>query len=145
MKMYRRFIHSLMDQEYKGSLAELSHSVILGSSEFVDKIKDRFLRGKQPDRELPALRDMTNRAGMDHVEQVVNSVLPSDEKLARQVKLYLFHRYSGKRLREIGERYGVSESGVSQASRRIRIRQKNDKKLAKLITKMVKELAVSNV
>jgi hypothetical protein len=32
------------------------HSVILGSREFVDEIKERFLRGKQPDRELAALR-----------------------------------------------------------------------------------------
>ncbi len=46
---------------------------------------------------------------------------------------------------EIGERYGVSESGVSQASQRIWIRQKNDKKLAKLITKMVKGPALLNV
>jgi REP element-mobilizing transposase RayT len=145
MKMYRSFVHTLMDQEYESPLAELSHSVILGSREFVDEIKDRFLRGKQPDRELPALRDITNRPGLGLIEQVVNSVLQSDEKMARQVKLYLCHRYSGKKLREIGERFGVSESGVTQASRRIRIKKKNDKKLGKVITKMVKELTLSNV
>ncbi|OEU82263.1 MAG: hypothetical protein BA865_04735 [Desulfobacterales bacterium S5133MH4] len=66
-------------------------------------------------------------------------------KLARQVKLYLCHRYSGKKLRKIAERFGVSESRATQASRRIRIKHKNDKKLGKLITKMVKELALSNV
>ena len=63
MKMYRSFVHTLMDQEYESPLAELSHSVILGTREFVDEIKDRFLRGKQPDRELPALRDITKTAG----------------------------------------------------------------------------------
>lgn len=85
----------------KRYLAELSHSVILDSSEFVDKIKDLFLRGKQPNRELLALKDMTSRAEMKHAEQVVHSVVPSDEKLGQQVKLYLCHRYSGERLREI--------------------------------------------
>jgi len=144
MKIYRSFVHSLMDQEYESPLAELSHSVILGSREFVDEIKDRFLRGKQPDRELPALREMTNRPGLDNIEHVIDSVLQSDEKLARQVKLYLCHRYSGKRLREIGERFGVSESGVTQASRRIGIKQQNNKKLRKLITNTLKQL-LSNV
>jgi len=71
--------------------------------------------------------------------------LAGDEKLAQQVKLYLCHRYSGKKLRKIAERFGVSESGVTQASRRIRIKHKNDKKLGKLIAKMVKELPLSNV
>ena len=145
MKIYRGFVHSLIDREYESPLAELSHSVILGSREFVDAIKDRFLRGKQLDRELPPLRDLTSRPGLDDIEQVVNAALDSDEKLARQVKLYFCHRYSGKKLREIGERFGVSESGVSQASGRIRTRQNNDKKFGKLITKMVRELTLSNV
>ena len=145
MKIYRSFVHSLMQEQYDSPLAELSHSVILGSKEFVDEIKDRFLRGKQPDRELPALREITNRPGLDDIEHIIDSVLQPDEKLARQVKLYLCHRYSGKRLREIGERFGVSESGVTQASRRIAIKQENDKKLEKLITKMVKKLPLSNV
>ena len=144
MKIYRSFVHSLMDQVYESPLAELSHSVILGSREFVEEIKDRFLIGKQPDRELPALREMTNRPGLDGIEHVVDLVFQSDQKLARQVKLYLCHRYSGKRLREIGQRFGVSESGVTQASRRIGTKQQNDKKLRKLITKTLKQL-LSNV
>ena len=145
MKIYRSFVHTLLDQEYESPLAEVSHSVILGSREFVDEIKDRFLRGKPLDRELPALRDITNRPGLDRIEQVVDAALQPDEKQARQVKLYLCHRYSGKKIRKIAERFGVIESGVTQASRRIRIKQKNDKKLGKLITKMVKELPLSNV
>jgi putative transposase len=145
MKIYRSFVHSLIDREYESPLAGPSHSAILGSREFVDAIKDTFLRGKQLDRELPALRDITNRPGLDDIEQVINAALHSDEKLARQVKLYFCHRYSGKKLREIGERFGMSESGVTQASGRIRKRQKNDKKFGKLIAKMVRELALSNV
>ena len=97
MKMYRDFVHTLVDQEYESPLSKLPHSVIL------------------------------------------------DEKLARQVKLFLFHRYSGKKLREIGNHFGVSESAVTHASRRIRVKQKNDKKLGKIILKIVKKLPLSNV
>jgi putative transposase len=79
------------------------------NQEFVADIKEGFLKGKQPDKELPALRDIRNRPGLDDLEHVVNSVLESDEKLARQVKLYLCHRYSGKKLREIAERFDMRQ------------------------------------
>jgi len=143
--MYRDFVHAVVDREHESPLAKLPHSVILGSGEFVDEIKDRFLRGKQPDRELPALREITDRPGLEVIKQRVDSVLQSDEKLARQFKLFLCHRYSGKKLREIGNQFGVSESAVTQASRRILVKQKNDKELEKIILKIVRKLPLSNV
>jgi transposase len=32
------------------------------------------------------------------------------------------HRFSGKKLRDIGKRFGISESSVTQASRRMKIK-----------------------
>jgi putative transposase len=145
MKMYRDFVYAVVDREYESPLAKLPHSVILGSGAFVDEIKERFLRGKQPDRELPALREITDRPGLEVINQLVDSVLQSDEKLARQVTLFLCHRYSGKKLREIGNQFGVSESAVTQASRRILVKQQDDRKLEKIILKIVKRLPLSNV
>ena len=142
MKMYRNFVQRLLDRQYQSPMAELSHSVILGSTEFVDEIRDRFLRGKPADRELPPLRETITRPGLDDIEEVVTATLQQDKKLARQVNLYLCLRYSGKKLREIGERFGVSESGVTQASRRIRTKMNSNKRLGKVIRKMVKELTL---
>ena len=59
--------------------------------------------------------------------------------------MYICHRYSGKKLSEIGARFGVTESVVTQASRSIRDRRHKDKKLEKLILKIVKELPLSIV
>ncbi|MBN1843198.1 MAG: hypothetical protein JW883_13075, partial [Deltaproteobacteria bacterium] len=56
----------------------------------------------------------------------------------RHILYQLCPRYRGKKLGKIGKQFGVSESGGTQASRRIRMKQENDKKFAKLITKMVK-------
>jgi chromosomal replication initiation ATPase DnaA len=77
--------------------------------------------------------------------KAVEAFLPSDVNLARQVKLHLCHRYSGRRLREIGEWFGVTESGVSQASRRIQDRQEEDRKLRLLVREIVKKASLSNV
>jgi len=62
---------------------------------------------------------MTDRPGIETIEQEVDSKIKNDSKLVRQVKMLLGHRYSGKKLSEIGARFGVSESGVTQASRRM--------------------------
>ena len=145
MKKYRNFVHSLMGRDYESPLNRTQHPVILGSREFIDEIKHRFLRDRQIDRELPVIRETMDRPRLEIIEQAVDSELESDERLARQLKLFLCHSYSGKKLREIGDRFSVSESAVTQASRRIRVKLRNDKKLEKLILKIVKRLPLSNV
>jgi hypothetical protein len=107
------------------------------------EIKDRFIRGKQPERDLPIVREMIDRPGIETIEQVVDSRLQNDVNLSRQVKMFLCHRYSGKKLNEIGARFGVTESAVTQASRRMRDKRHKDKELEKLILKIVKELSLS--
>ena len=145
MRKYRYFVQKLIDQDYQSPLDGIRHSVILGSREFIYEIKDRFLTDRQIDRELPILRETMDRPKLETIEHAVDSELESNKKLARQLKLFLCHSYSGMKLREIGDRFSVSESAVTQASRRIRIKIKNDKKLEKLILRIVKELPLSNV
>ena len=104
--------------------------------DFVDEIKSNFLKNRPPDRELPDLRDLPVRIGLAELENAVDRVVASDEKLARQVKRYFGHRYTGLRLKEIGSHFVISESGVTQASRRVRSRIEDDKKFARMIEKI---------
>lgn len=53
--------------------------------------------------------------------------------LSKKITLYLFHKYSDKRLREIGGFFGIGESAVSDASRRFGVILKKDRKLRKKI------------
>jgi len=145
MKKYRDFVHSLIGHTYRSPFVKTQNSFILGSEEFMDEIKDRFLRVSRNDRELPILRTIMDRPNMETIERAVDSELKLDAKLARQIKLFLCHRHSGLKLREIGDRFNVSESAVTQASYRIKIRLPNDKDLEKLVLKIVKRLNLSNV
>ena len=145
MRKYRNFVHKLIGQDYKSPLDGAQHSVMLGSEGFIKEIKESFLRNRGLDRELPIFRETMDRPKLEKIEGVVDSELESDERLGRQLKLFLCHRYSGMKLREIGDRFSVSESAVTQASRRIRNKLKNDKKLEKLIMKIIKKLPLSNV
>lgn len=145
MKQYKNFVYSFRDQEDKNPLARFSRSVILGGNEFVEEIKTRYLRYKQVDRNLPTLRDFSDQPGLSQIGKVVDSVLQTDKKLARRVKLHMCHRYSGMNLREIGKHFGLGESGVSQASRRICMKAEEDKKLKAIIKTIEARIVLSNV
>jgi chromosomal replication initiation ATPase DnaA len=56
-----------------------------------------------------------------------------EEKTGKKVSIYLSHRYSGMKLKEIGELFCMSESGVTQASRRLEKKIEEDKKLKKKV------------
>ena len=47
--------------------------------------------------------------------------------------LYLCHRYTWKRLKEIGEYFKVTESGVSQARHRVAVALEKDKKMSVIV------------
>jgi hypothetical protein len=59
------------------------------------------------------------------------------------VQIYLCHKISGQKLKDIGLHFGIGVSGVSQASRRVQI--KDDKKLKKKIDKIILDLDLSTV
>jgi len=54
--------------------------------------------------------------------------------LLKRVQIYLCHKFSGQRLKEIGLHFGIGVSGVSQTSRRVALQIKDDKRLKKKIT-----------
>jgi len=138
MKKYRAFIQSIMGTDYETPLSERLHAVILGSQDFVDEIKSNFLKDRSPDRELPDLKDLTERIGLAEIVKSVDRIVAPNEKLAWQVKLYFSHCYTRLKLKEIGGYYGISESGVTQASRRVRSRVEADKKFARMIKQIAK-------
>lgn len=57
---------------------------------------------------------------------IVDSQMRADDKLARNIMIHLCHKYSGKKLKEIGTYFGIGESGVSQTSLRAKERSKRD-------------------
>jgi hypothetical protein len=140
MRRYRDFIQAGMEVGCDDPLAELKHSVILGSGQFVAEIRDRFLKHKVLDRDLPALRTLLKKPSPDQIEQAVDAVLLAEPKLARQVKLHLCHRFSGLTLTEIGLRFGVGPSGVTQASQRVALRRSKDKSLRKIVNQIKKNI-----
>ena len=115
------------------------------SSDFIAHIKDNFISAKKPDKELPALKELVKKASMQDIFEAVESVFPQDKALARNVKMYLCQKYTGKKLKEIGLQFGIGESGVSQSCRRVTQKIEKDKKLKKKIDRLEKQMNMSRM
>lgn len=144
-RKYRLFVDSVIGREYENPLVETVASTILGRTDFVKEITQKYLSGKQKDRNLPALRQLSRRPTTEKIIDTVKSVIVDDEKLSKTASIHFCHRYSGATLKEIGTRFGIGESAVSQASRRFAIRAANDSKLKKTVKKIEGAINVSSV
>jgi len=68
---------------------------------------------------------------MQNIFEVVELVLTEDKDLAKNVKMYLCQRYTGKKLKDIGLHFGIGEFGVLQACRSVTHKIDKNKKLKK--------------
>ena len=144
-KNYHKFVAAILGQEYKGPVDDRTNSAILGRADFIEEIKDKYIKDKKGDRNLSELRAFSTRPEIKEIEKEVESVFGPDNALSKKVNLYFCHRYSGKRLKEIGAYFDIGESGVSQSSRRIALKISADEKLKKQIVQIESRLNLSRV
>ena len=141
---YRQFVQEKPGQRYENPLKGVVASSILGGQEFIRKVKKSYVQHLTYDRNTPGLTALMQRP----VAEIMDVVIREFKGMARMQKavgIYVCHRYSGLRLREIGEYFGIGESGVTQASKRFRVEVENDKKLAVKIETIRTKLGLSNV
>jgi chromosomal replication initiation ATPase DnaA len=93
---------------------------VLGIEEFVRRIREKYLEERKADRDLPSVREFEARTTPEEIERVVDRVFRKYPALARKINLYLCHSYTAQNLKEIGIRFDIRESGVSQESCRLR-------------------------
>jgi len=144
-KGYQKFVNAIAHQEYNSPLDEVVSSTLLGSADFVAYIKDNYLSAKKPNKELPALKELVKKTSIQDIFEDVELVFTKDKVLARNVKMYLCQRYTGKKLKEIGLHFGIGESGVSQACRRVTQKIEKDIKLKKRIDKLENQIELSRM
>ena len=142
-KNYREFIDARLGKKYQSPLSEVVGSTILGSADFVKEIKERFIKGKKANRDLPALKALCSKPSIEEIIKAVESAFIQQPALVNNVSLYLCHRHTGSQLKKIGRHFNIGESAVSQASRRISIKIKRDKKLKKQIKRIENKLKLS--
>ena len=136
---YRKFVEDLLDREYDSPLKEVVASTILGSPEFVNEVSERKLGGIRDTRNIPAVKELALHPSMDEIITRVKEE-PVDEKLLRNISIYCCQKFSGARLKEVGEHFGISDAAVSQASRRLALKAEEDQALKKMIRRLEAKL-----
>lgn len=144
-KQYRRFVSSMIGQEYESPLNRTIAATMLGSADFVKEITEEHIITKREDRNLPALRELSHRPTIAKITEEVKTLIGDDEKLSNAATIYFCHRYSGATLKEIGKIFGIGESGASQASRRFAMKLVKDSKLKREIEKIERAINMSRV
>jgi REP element-mobilizing transposase RayT len=137
---YHEFVSELVNKKYDSPLNDTTSSTLLGSPDFIASIKEKYLAGKNPDKEIPALQELHEKISIQQISALVDTVLGDEPALSRNVKLYLSRKYTGERLKNIGGHFGIGESGVSQATSRMTRKMANNKKLKGMVNKIEKEL-----
>jgi putative transposase len=118
---------------------------IVGTSEFMKQIKERFIRSAPKAREVPAVRRIIAQVEPGKVIKEVcarfkvnrDDVLKKGYKgTARGVLMEMLYRHAGMNQREIGGLMGVDYSAVSVMRRRLSALQKSDPDLSGKIEKL---------
>ncbi len=134
---YRNYVIEKVNGGYIDPLAGVVASTILGSEDFVRRIKENELDGRTLDRDLPALKELKEKPDPKMIEDAALKIFSEDKRTARFAGIYLCHRYSAAKLREIGCLYRLSDSGVTQARRRFEAAMKVDAPLRKKIEEVL--------
>ena len=142
---YRKFVEDLLDKEYDSPLDTAVAATMLGGVEFIREMTETHIDGKHLDRDLAALRTLSNHPTMDTIIQAVKSVIGEHERLAEKASIHLCHKYSGAKLKEIGERFGIGQSAVTQASRRFAQQLDGDGTLKKQVEQIERSIDLSKV
>jgi REP element-mobilizing transposase RayT len=140
-KKYRQFVDDAAKQETESPLKGAVASTILGRSGFLKLITETYLGEIEEDRNLPAVRKL-NRPTLEEIIGTVETLINNDVTLSRKISIYFCQRYSGARLREIGERFGLSDAAVSQVSKRLRAASENDVAIKKQLKQVENKLGI---
>ena len=127
-KQYRDFVKEGLTREMENPLERGKGHGIIGSAEFVERMKERFLSGQPRSREVPAIRKVIGQVEPERIlEAVAMEFQVSREDLlqrgnrgiARPVLMELLYRYGGLNQREIGELLGIDYSSVSVGRKKL--------------------------
>lgn len=142
---YEKFVLALVGQEYDSPLRKVTASLLLGSKDFIKLIKSKYLSDRYPERDLPALKQLSSRITSKMVFDGVDAVFGDELTRARKLKIYLCRKHTGEKLKIIGDYFGIGDSAVSQSSKRFERNIEMDKKLKKLVEQIEKRLILSKV
>lgn len=121
---------------------------ILGRDEFIEWVKDTYLKTDTDKRERPSLRSLHSYRAQDEIIRVFEKEtgrdiedIKKERGSLRQILMDFLYRIGGVKGAEIGRIMGVDYSTVSQGRKRLSEKLQKDIKLQKLVSQLEGKLS----
>lgn len=141
-KNYREFVNARIGSKSDSPLEKTVASVILGSDDFIELIKDKYIDCKKRDKNVPTIKKLRESPDIEETYKQVEALCENDTSLSRKITIYLFHTYTDRRLNELGSYFGIGDSAVCEASRNFKVFLKKNRKLVRRIDLIRKEVNI---
>ena len=116
---YQAFVEDRLGKEYQSPLLGAVAWVILGQPAFIEKVKEEHVQICTQVANVPAYLQVMARPTPQEIVVAVGAELGENGKLGRRIGMYLSHTLSGMPLRQLGEFFGLRETALCEASRRM--------------------------
>ena len=141
-KRYQDFVNARINIKSDSPLEKTIASTILGSDNFIELIVDKYIDRKKGDRSVPAIKELIDNPDIAETHSKVEMLCNNDTSLSKKITIYLFHKYSEMRLKEIGTYFGIGDSAVSESSKQFNVILRKNKKLRRKVELMRESLNI---
>lgn len=147
---YRKFVEGGLKGRIESPLQKGRGHGIVGDDDFMEGVRDRFLKRVRESREVPGFRGIISRTapakilGVVCKETGVNTEelqMKGERGIGRGLLMEMLYRYGGLNQREIGEMMGVDYSSVSVARKRFQLLSEGDKKVLELMERVQNKIS----
>ena len=150
-QVYREFVEGAQLDSIKNPHDDLVEGFLLGDSQFVEWIKERFLRGRKSDGEIPQLKHLLPRPSVEAViAETCRTVGTREEdirrkgpkrNLGRDLAIYLARECTGLSCKELGAIFGgVSGAAITMKCKGVIGMLEADRKLKKSVDRVRKKI-----
>jgi predicted XRE-type DNA-binding protein len=151
-KSYEKFVIEGMSGKIPNPLEKGIGHGIIGESDFIEKIRGKYIQSVTETRELPAVKKILAQVEPERIIRVICEAYKEEREellrkgykgIGRGVLMEMLYRYGGMKQREIGELMGIDYSAVSVMRKRLSERQSKDRRLLALVERLKKRLQTS--
>jgi hypothetical protein len=148
-RRYEEFVMEGVSGKMPNPLEKGTGHGIIGTSDFIEKIRQQYIESATDSRELPAVKKILAQVEPERIIRVICEVFKVEREellrkgykgAARGVLMEMLYRYGGMKQWEIGELMGIDYSAVSVMRKRSSALQGRDRRLLALLERPKKRL-----
>lgn len=130
-----RYLTDLNDPSVEREFAKAARTGIMGDLDFVERVRRAYLRDRLTniDPEILELKRLRTRPTLSDIKSRVERELGVGHKCVKKLTIFVAHKYSDYRLKEIGEFFDLGPGAVHAAFRRISLELEGNGSLGRVV------------